>query len=109
MNDEGSTIEDLTPDEVTLPVEDFIDLHTFRPGDVRSVVESYLEAAILEGFQVVRIIHGKGTGVQREIVRSVLEKHPAVLAFTTAPPERGGWGATLVRLKRSIEGNGPDE
>ena len=84
--------------EVELPIEDFIDLHSFRPRDVRSVVESYLEQAIESGFREVRLIHGRGIGVQREIVRSVLSKHPGVTAFADAPGERGGWGATVVRL-----------
>ena len=101
MSDDREPIDDLIPDEITVPIENFIDLHTFRPREVSSVVESYLEAALEEGFAMVRIIHGKGIGVQKEMVRSVLEKHPAVLEFTTAPPERGGWGATLVRLKKA--------
>jgi DNA-nicking Smr family endonuclease len=87
------------PDEVVLPIEDFIDLHTFRPSEVRSVVESYLEAAVEAGLREVRIIHGKGIGVQKEIVRTLLARHPAVEEFAQAPAERGGWGATVVRLK----------
>ncbi len=88
------------PSEVVLPIEDRLDLHAFRPRDVRSVVHSYLECALEAGFEEVRIVHGRGIGTQREIVRSVLERHPAVRAFQDAPPERGGWGATLVRLRR---------
>jgi dsDNA-specific endonuclease/ATPase MutS2 len=95
---EDDVADDGTPEVVHLPVEDFIDLHPFRPRDVRSVVESYLEQAIEAGFREVRLIHGRGIGVQREIVRSLLRKHPAVESFTDAPPTRGGWGATLVRL-----------
>lgn len=87
------------PDEVVLPIEDFIDLHTFLPRDVKSVVESYLEAAREAGHREVRIIHGKGIGVQKEIVRKVLERHPDVLEHAAAPPRRGGWGATVVRLR----------
>ncbi|MHC4502970.1 MAG: Smr/MutS family protein [Planctomycetota bacterium] len=86
------------PDVVHVPIEDHIDLHPFRPRDVRSVVESYLEQAVEAGFREVRLIHGRGIGVQREIVRSLLSKHPAVESFTDAPPGRGGWGATIVRL-----------
>jgi DNA-nicking Smr family endonuclease len=96
MNDEH---EEAMPEEVTVPIEDSIDLHPFRPKDVRSVVESYLEEAVAAGFDEVRVIHGRGIGVQRQIVRSLLEKHPAVAGFGDAPPERGGIGATLVRLK----------
>ena len=89
------------PDEVVLPIEDFIDLHAFKPRDVRSVVEAYLEAALEKGLREVRVIHGRGVGVQREIVRSLLEKHPHVERFGDAPPERGGWGATLVILRQA--------
>ncbi len=89
------------PSEVVLPIEDHLDLHAFRPRDVRSVVCSYLECAVEAGFEEVRIVHGRGIGTQREMVRSLLERHPAVRTFQDAPPERGGWGATLVRLKRA--------
>ena len=86
------------PEEIVLPIERHIDLHPFRPREIRSVVESYLEQAIAKGFDEVRLIHGRGIGVQREIIRSLLDKHPAVLGFADAPPQRGGWGATVVRL-----------
>jgi DNA-nicking Smr family endonuclease len=90
------------PDEpVVLPVEDYLDLHAFAPGDVRQVVDSYLEAAREAGFLEVRLIHGRGIGMQRQSVRALLAKHPDVVAFADAPPERGGWGATVVRLRRS--------
>ncbi len=85
--------------DVVLPIEDRIDLHAFAPRDVSSVVESYLEAASEAGFEEVRLIHGRGVGVQREIVRSVLERHPGVAEFHDAGPDRGGWGATIVRLR----------
>ena len=62
------------------------------------MVAEYLEAAHARGFREVRLIHGRGQGIQRTIVRAVLEGHSLVAAFTDAPPERGGWGATLVRL-----------
>jgi dsDNA-specific endonuclease/ATPase MutS2 len=65
------------------------------------VVEEYLIEAAARGFREVRLIHGRGIGVQREIVRAVLSRHPAVESFTDAPPERGGWGATVVRLRAS--------
>jgi dsDNA-specific endonuclease/ATPase MutS2 len=86
------------PEEVVVPIEDHLDLHPFRPKDVRSVVEAYLEQALDRGFDEVRLIHGRGIGVQRQIVRSLLSDHPAVRDFHDAPPERGGWGATVVRL-----------
>lgn len=82
-----------------VPLEDSIDLHTFSPRDVVSVVEEYLEAAASEGYREVRLIHGKGTGVQREAVRSVLSRHPLVASYADAPPEAGGWGATRVILR----------
>lgn len=85
---------------VRIPVEDAFDLHSFLPRDVPSVVADYLEAAHAQGFAEVRLIHGKGIGVQRRIVQSVLAKHPLVVAFADAPPERGGRGATIVRLRR---------
>ena len=86
-------------DPVVLPVEDHLDLHAFSPRDVRQVVLSYLEEARDRGLLEVRLIHGRGIGVQRESVRALLARHPDVLAFADAPPERGGWGATLVRLR----------
>lgn len=86
-------------DPVVLPIEDHLDLHAFSPRDVREVVLSYLEAARDRGLLEVRLIHGRGIGVQRENVRALLARHPDVLAFSDAPPERGGWGATLVRLR----------
>jgi DNA-nicking Smr family endonuclease len=88
-------------DPVALPIEDALDLHAFQARDVRDVVASYLEAARQAGFEEVRLIHGRGIGVQRESVRALLARHPGVLAFADAPPERGGWGATVVRLKRT--------
>jgi DNA-nicking Smr family endonuclease len=90
--------DDENPEEIVLPVEDFLDLHPFRPRDVKSVVEEFLAQSIAAGFREVRLIHGRGIGVQREIVRSLLTRHSAVEEFRDAPPERGGWGATVVRL-----------
>ena len=78
-----------------LPIEDTIDLHTFQPREVAIVVEEYLYQALRLGFSQVRIIHGRGIGVQREIVRSILEKHPAVVGFRDAPDR----GSTYVTLK----------
>ena len=82
-----------------VPIEDALDLHTFSPRDVASVVTEYLDAAAARGFREVRLIHGRGIGTQRQIVRGVLLRHPRVIDFADAPPERGGWGATVVRLK----------
>ena len=84
---------------VVLPLQDSIDLHPFAPKDIPSVVAEYLEQCIQAGLSEVRIIHGCGVGVQRNIVRSLLERHPEVDSFQDAPPEAGGWGATRVVLR----------
>ena len=86
------------PAPVRLEITDTLDLHAFSPRDVRRVVEEYLTEARERGFRQVRIIHGKGVGVQREAVRSVLGRTPFVEHFSDAPPEAGGWGATIARL-----------
>ena len=78
-----------------LPIEDSIDLHTFQPREIEIVVEEYLFQAVKRGFGEVRIIHGRGIGVQREIVRSILQKHPDVISFRDAPDR----GSTYVRLR----------
>ena len=84
---------------VRIPIEGALDLHSFGPRDVASVVEEYLKAAHERGFREVRIIHGRGIGVQRSIVRAVLSRHLLVVSFADASPERGGWGATVVTLR----------
>ena len=84
---------------VTIPLADTLDLHPFRPKDIPSVVEEYLEQCKQARYREVRLIHGKGKGVQRSIVRSLLQKHPAVDSFHDAPLEVGSWGATIVALK----------
>jgi len=86
------------PDPVEIEITDVFDLHTIRPRDVKAVVEEYLRLANEKGFKVVRIIHGKGIGVQREAVRSILARTDFVLNWTDAPPQAGGLGATIVRL-----------
>ncbi len=86
---------------MVLPVGDSLDLHAFAPRDIPDVVRDYLEECVRSGLSEVRLIHGRGTGTQRAIVRSILKDHPLVQAFADAPPERGGWGATLVWLKRT--------
>jgi len=91
----------MPPDEepIRLPITDVFDLHTVRPQEVEGVVEAYLEEANRLGIEAVRLIHGRGIGVQREIVRAVLARTPFVLSYRDAPPETGGWGATLVTLR----------
>jgi DNA-nicking Smr family endonuclease len=86
---------------VEIPIEDSLDLHSFRPAEVRSVVEEYLREAQARGFDEVRLIHGRGIGVQRAIVHSLLATHPLVAGYADAPEARGGRGATLVRLRQS--------
>jgi len=86
------------PEPVEIEITDVFDLHTIQPREVKPVVEEYLHQAHEMGFRSVRIIHGKGIGVQREMVRSILAKTPFVVSWTDAPAEAGGWGATIVRL-----------
>ena len=83
---------------VRIPLEDALDLHTFRPSEVAAAAEAYLDAAAEAGLQEVRLIHGRGTGRQRRAVREVCGRHPKVTSFHDGTPERGGWGATVVRL-----------
>jgi DNA-nicking Smr family endonuclease len=87
------------PEPVNLPIEDSLDLHAFAPRDVRPVVDEYLKEAAARGFREVRLIHGRGIGVQRASVQALLAGHSLVERFFDAPPERGGWGATVVVLR----------
>ncbi len=90
---------------VNVPIEDSLDLHSFLPADVPSVVEEYLLAAASAGLREVRVIHGRGTGAQRARVQALLSRSPLVARAYDAPPERGGWGATVVEL-RPLGGDG---
>lgn len=87
------------PEPFSVEIRDVFDLHTIAPREVKRVVEEYLREARRAGFSRVRIIHGKGVGTQREMVRSLLARTPFVESWTDAPPEAGGWGATIARLK----------
>ena len=89
------------PEPVEIEIKDIIDLHTIPPRDVQAVVQEYLHQAYAKRFRYVRIIHGKGIGVQREIVRNVLSTTTFVIDWNDAPPEAGGLGATIVRLRES--------
>lgn len=82
-----------------IPVTDILDLHSIPPRDVKPVVEEYLTEARRLGLTALRIVHGRGIGVQREVVRSVLAKTAFVTGFGDAPAEAGGWGATIVNLR----------
>jgi Mismatch repair ATPase (MutS family) len=87
------------PDPVEIPITDVFDLHSVPSRDVEAIVEEYLIEARRRGFKALRIIHGRGIGVRREIVRSILARTPFVLSFEDAPAEAGGWGATIVTLR----------
>jgi DNA-nicking Smr family endonuclease len=91
------------PAVVELEIGPTLDLHEFPPNETRHVVEAYLEEAVLRGLREVRIIHGRGTGVQRRIVQSLVAEHPLVVDYADADPGRGGWGATVVVLRESGE------
>ena len=86
-------------DIAVIEIEDVIDLHGFQPRDILSVVDAYLEAAVEKGFTEVRLIHGRGKGVQRHNVQRLLADHPLVEDYGDAPAYRGGWGATIVWLR----------
>lgn len=96
--DEELGAENPFPDPVELAITDVFDLHSIPPQQTKAVLEEYLLQAHARGFRYVRIIHGKGIGVQREMTRKVLARTPFVLQFHNAPPEAGGWGATIVEL-----------
>ena len=97
MNDDE--LEDGPPEPVAIPITDTLDLHPFRPADVRDVALEYLSEAHARGFRQVRLIHGRGIGVQRELIRALLETHELVKAFHDADGSGGGWGATVVLLR----------
>ncbi len=82
-----------------LPITGELDLHTFRPREVGSLVPEYLAECQTRGILTVRIVHGKGTGALRQTVHAVLARQPEVVAFTLAGEQMGGWGATVVRLR----------
>ena len=86
-------------DPVRIPITDVFDLHSVPPRDVKPIVEEYLDEAHRAGFKALRIVHGRGIGVQREIVQTILAKTPFVETFGDAPLEAGGWGATIVTLR----------
>jgi len=86
-------------DPVKLPIEDVLDLHTFSPRDVPELLEDYFDECLKAGILSVRLIHGKGSGILKKRVRSLLKSNPMVAAFKDAPLEAGGWGATLVELQ----------
>jgi dsDNA-specific endonuclease/ATPase MutS2 len=93
--------DDVSPfdEPVELEITDSIDLHAFRPKDVHAVLIAYLDAARSKGFRFVRIIHGKGVGVQREMVRKILSESDVIKGFRSGDEFSGGWGATIAEFK----------
>jgi DNA-nicking Smr family endonuclease len=84
---------------VELPIDGILDLHTFRPQDIKELLPDYLAACREKGILQVRVIHGKGSGILRKTVHSLLGRMPGVASFRTAGEDSGGWGATAVTLK----------
>ena len=97
--DEIGDFENPFPEPFELEITDTLDLHAFAPRDIKSVTGTYLAAAYQKGFKIVRIIHGKGIGVQRETVRKVLAETDFVKSFKNAPEFSSGWGATIAEFK----------
>lgn len=87
-------------DPIRLPIEDILDLHPFRPAEVPDLLDDYMAECIAAGIFSIRIIHGKGTGALKRRIQSLLGSHRLVESFRDAPPEAGGWGATVVDLHR---------
>ncbi|WP_419661693.1 hypothetical protein Dvar_21290 [Desulfosarcina variabilis str. Montpellier] len=88
-------------DPVIVPIDGVLDLHTFAPTVLDTLIGDYIEACLESAIYDLRIIHGKGTGVLRARVRALLEKDPRVASMGDAPSDAGGWGATVVNLKRT--------
>jgi DNA-nicking Smr family endonuclease len=100
--EDNSILTNTTVDEepIVLPIDGVLDLHTFSPKEVADLLGDYVDECLKMGIYDLRIIHGKGKGVLRDRVRKILAKNLMVESFSEAPLEAGGWGATLVRLKR---------
>lgn len=92
-------MSDSNSEPIQYPIDGTLDLHQFQPSQTKEVVLDYIDCCLAKNILSVRIIHGKGIGVQREIVRSVLEKHKAVVSFRHESGSGGGWGATVVDLR----------
>jgi DNA-nicking Smr family endonuclease len=85
---------------VEVPIDGVLDLHTFQPKEVKQLIPDYIQACLEKEIYQIRIIHGKGTGVLQEIVHSTLDRHPAVISYCHESGSGGGWGATVVNLKK---------
>ena len=99
MSDPPGEAENPFPEPVPLPITGELDLHGFRPQDVKELVPDYLAACRAKGIFNVRIVHGKGIGNLRRTVHALLSRHPAVVHFALAGEQMGGWGATMVQLR----------
>jgi len=86
---------------IEIPIDGILDLHTFNPKEVKPLIYEYISACREKGIYSLRIIHGKGTGVLKKRVQGILKAHPDVFSYTDAPMQGGGWGATLVELKKN--------
>jgi DNA-nicking Smr family endonuclease len=84
---------------VKIPINGILDLHTFAPRELKDLIDDYIEECLQADLSDIRIIHGKGKGILRDRVYSILKRHSMVTSFVQAPPEAGGWGAVLVKLK----------
>ncbi|MFH1980465.1 MAG: Smr/MutS family protein [Pseudomonadota bacterium] len=91
----------MTMEPIHIPITDVLDLHQFRPAEVADLLDDYFRECISAGILSVRIIHGKGAGLLRRRVHTLLARHPLVGGFYPAPPPAGGWGATVVSLSPS--------
>ena len=91
--------EEMDPEVIELPIDGVLDLHTFDPRDVADLVPAWIDACAEKGLFELRIIHGKGKGTLRRTVHAILARRSDVLEYHLAPPDRGGWGATLVTLR----------
>ncbi|MEM7479583.1 MAG: Smr/MutS family protein [Acidobacteriota bacterium] len=95
----GNPDDPLAGEPVELEITDTLDLHSFPPREIAALVRDYLDAAYERGLRSLRIVHGRGIGVQRNTVRTLLERDPRVVEYGDAPADAGGWGATRVRLQ----------
>jgi DNA-nicking Smr family endonuclease len=98
---EAALMNDDQNDAVHIPIDGTLDLHTFNPRDVHDLIREYIDACLEEGISEIRIIHGKGRGVLREKVNSILREHPLVMDFSL-DPGASGWGATVIRLRKKV-------
>lgn len=96
----------MTEESFVVPIDGILDLHTFRPREVKELIPEYLKECRRLGIVQIRIIHGKGKGEMRRLVHAILARHELVRQFRQAPENAGGWGATLVDLKSPKAGEG---